>query len=66
MLFVMFNMFRFTKYLVFSLIFTIAMTSCNNKKLGDTRKTPVNALERARKNVEEGRGVSLGGIIGGG
>ncbi len=66
MLFVRLNMFKFTKYFVFSLIFTIAITSCGNKKLGDTRKTPVNAQERARKNVEEGRGVSLGSIIGGG
>ena len=66
MLFVRLNMFKFTKYFVFSLIFTIAVTSCGNKKFGDTRKTPVNALERARKNVEEGRGVSLGGIISGG
>jgi hypothetical protein len=29
------------------------------------RNKPVNAKERARKNVEEGRGVSLGGMIGG-
>ena len=29
----------------------------------DTRETPVNAQERARKNVEEGRGVSIAGII---
>ena len=29
------------------------------------RNTPVNAKERARKNVEEGRGVSLKGVLGG-
>ena len=29
----------------------------------DTRKSPVNAQERARENVETGRGVSLGGMI---
>ena len=29
----------------------------------DTRKTPVNAQDRARENVETGRGVSLGGMI---
>mgnify|MGYP001219428669 FL=1 len=66
MLFVRPNMFKFIKYLIFFLIFSIAITSCGNKKFGDTRKTPVNAQERARKNVEEGRGVSLGNIIGGG
>ena len=32
----------------------------------DARKTPTNALERARKNIEEGRGTGLGGIIRGG
>ena len=58
-------MFRFAKYLSFFLIIIIAATSCGNRKLGDTRKTPVNALERARKNVEEGRGASIGNIIGG-
>ena len=65
MLFVRPNMFKFIKYLAFFLIFSIAITSCGNKKFGDTRKTPVNAQERARKNVEEGRGVSIGNIIGG-
>ena len=39
------------------------MTSCGNK-FGDFRKTPVNAQERAKKNVEEGRGVSIGNIMG--
>ena len=28
----------------------------------DTRKVPVNAKERALKNIEEGKGVSLGGL----
>ena len=37
------------------------LTSCGGFKLpgGDARKIPVNADERARKNVEEGRGFSL-------
>ncbi len=39
------------------------LASCGNK-FGDARKTPTNALERARKNVEEGRGASIGGILG--
>ena len=37
--------------------------SCG-QKFGDARKNPTNALERARKNVEEGKGTSLGGLIG--
>ena len=65
MLFVRLNMFRIVKYFSLFLIIIIAITSCGNKKFGDTRKTPVNALERAKKNVEEGRGASIGNIIGG-
>ena len=32
----------------------------------DTRKTPVNASDRARQAVQEGRGVSIGNIFKGG
>ena len=45
------------------LLFSFALSSCGNK-FGDTRKTPTNALERARKNVEEGRGASIGTMLG--
>jgi len=39
--------------------------SCNaiKPKKVDTRKVPVNAEERARKNIEEGRGASLGDLV---
>ena len=50
-------MFNLTKLITIFLIITISLTSCG--KGGDARKTPPNALERARKNVEEGRGTSL-------
>ncbi len=43
------------------LIFFILVNHCSKV---DTRKTPQNAQERARKNVEEGRGVSVGNILG--
>ena len=56
-------MFNFTKSIKILLVFSFFLTSCGNK-FGDFRKTPVNAQERARKNVEEGRGVSLGNIMG--
>ena len=56
-------MFNFTKSIKILLIFSFFLTSCGNK-FGDFRKTPVNAQERARKNVEEGRGVSLGNMMG--
>ncbi len=45
------------------LVFSFILTSCGNK-FGDARKTPTNALERARKNVEEGRGASIGSVLG--
>ena len=32
----------------------------------DTRKVPINAEERARKNINEGRGISLKELVGGG
>lgn len=40
--------------------------SCNalKPKKVDSRTTPVNAQERARKNIEEGRGASLGDLVG--
>ena len=56
-------MFNFTKSIKILLVFSFFLTSCGNK-FGDFRKTPVNAQERAKKNVEEGRGVSLGNIMG--
>ena len=51
----------------FLLIFVI-LSSCGafKPKKVNTRDIPVTAQERARKNVEEGRGVSLGGLTRGG
>ena len=43
------------------LAFFILVNHCSKV---DTRNTPQNAQERARKNVEEGRGVSVGNILG--
>ena len=45
----------------------LILSSCGGFKLpkpGDARTTPVSGKERARKNVEEGRGISLGNIGG--
>ena len=53
-------------FLIFLLILSFTGCSKGFFKKVDTRKVPVNAQERARKNVEEGRGVSLKGMIGGG
>ena len=47
----------------------IVVTACGGAfkpKKVDTRETPVNAEERARKNIKEGRGTSLGDLVTGG
>ena len=49
--------------LVSTLIFSL--NSCGVKKMFkkvDAQKTPINAMDRAKKNVAEGRGVSLKGL----
>jgi len=47
----------------YALLLLSLLSSCGGMpKPGDARKTPVNAKERALKNIKEGRGVSLGGL----
>ena len=52
--------------IIFYSILSLLILSCNaiKPKKVNTRETPVNAQERARKNVEEGGGASLGDLIG--
>jgi hypothetical protein len=52
----------FKKILIFSLFFTII--SCGIYKKSDARKSPQNALERAKKNVAEGKSVSIKSALG--
>tara|TARA_A100001011_G_C14037541_1_gene726367 strand:+ start:325 stop:849 length:525 start_codon:yes stop_codon:yes gene_type:complete len=53
------------KFLIFSLL-SFSLLSCEaiKPKKVDTRETSTNAQERARKNIEEGRGSSIGGLLG--
>ena len=54
------------KNLVITLIFSFLLLSCQalrHEKV-DTRDRPSSGIERARQNVNEGRGVSIGGLIG--
>jgi hypothetical protein len=48
----------------------VLLTNCSVPKWAKPGKVsssdPVNAKEKARKNIEEGKGVSLKGVIGGG
>jgi len=53
---------KFFNILFIFLASIFLLFSCG-QKFGDARKNPTNALERARKNVEEGRGTSLGGLM---
>ena len=46
-------------FTLFLLFFT---SSCGIYKYSDARKNPVNANERVKKNIEEGRGFRLGSI----
>ena len=48
-------------------IFSLLLMSCQAFKPEkvDTRETPINAQERARKNIKEGKGTSLQDLIGG-
>ena len=43
-------------------ILLIALNSCGIYKYSDARKNPVNANERVKKNIEEGRGFRLGSL----
>lgn len=51
------------KKTILSLILMFFLTSCGGLSKTDTRKIPVNAQERARKNVEEGRGTSIDNML---
>ena len=56
-----------TKILFYSII-SLLILSCNaiKPKKVDTRETPINAQERAKKNIKEGKGSTLRDIVGGG
>ena len=60
------NLFKIFVKTTLIFLFCIALSSCGDplaKLPGGKRDTPEGGLERARKNVEEGRGVSLGGLV---
>ena len=44
----------------------LTLSSCGIYKKVDTREVPVIGSERAKKNLKEGRGISIGGLRGGG
>ena len=55
---------NFIKNLSILTILAIFFTSCSKEKFNfpSTKDVPTKGIDRARKNVEEGRGVTLGGL----
>ena len=54
------------KALLYTILF-LFLASCGGAfkpKKVDTRKVPIRAEDRARKNINEGRGTSLGDLVG--
>ena len=53
------------KIINFLVLFIIVLTtySCGGFKKVDQRKMPDGSKAKARKNIEEGRGVSVGGLV---
>ena len=46
------------------LLYFLILSGCGGLSKTNTREVPTNAMERARKNVEEGKGASIGSILG--
>ena len=62
------NLLSVLKKIIPAFLVLLILSSCGGFKLpkpGDARKTPASGKERAKKNIDEGRGVSLGGMMGG-
>ncbi len=53
------------KKIIFPILILSLLEGCSGSifKKVDTREVPVNAQERAKKAVEEGRGVSIGSVL---
>ena len=62
------NLSNILKKIIPALLILLILASCGGFKLpkpGDARKTPASGKERALKNLKEGRGVSIGKVLGG-
>ncbi len=53
-------------YISAAIAFLVSLNSCGIWDPADARKVSPNAQERVKKNLEEGRGITLGGALGGG
>ena len=60
------NLSNVLKKIIPAFLVLLILSSCGGFKLpkaGDARKIPASGKERARKNIEEGRGISIGGAL---
>ena len=57
---------KFTKFFISSIlvVFLLSLNSCGFYKKVDQRQMPDGAKAKARKNIDEGRGASLGTVLG--
>ena len=53
-------------YISAAIAFLVSLNSCGIWDPGDARKVSPNAQERVKKNLEEGKGISLKGLASGG
>ena len=53
-------------YISATIAFLVSLNSCGIWDPADARKVSPNSKERVKRNLEEGRGITLGGALGGG
>ena len=53
-------------YISAAIAFLVSLNSCGIWDPADARKVSPNAQERVKKNLEEGKGITMGGALGGG
>jgi len=56
--------FKITKFFLYCFIITLFLNSCGIYKPVDSRNVPSQAKDKARQNLEQGKGVSIKSIIG--
>ena len=52
------------KFILFLMIVLVSSCAAFSPEKVDARKTPAKAEDRARKNIEEGKGASIGSLLG--
>jgi len=60
------NIYKKINLIITAIFLTFFLNSCGIWDPADARKTPTNADERVKKNLEEGKGITIGGLVGAG